>query len=40
MKKEEYSNKIKAVITSIKSFPNFGGWGLSGQGGVKGVYDI
>lgn len=26
MEKEEYSSKIKAVITSIKSFPNFRGW--------------
>ena len=40
MKKEEYSYKIKAVITSIKLFPNFGGSGGPGQGGVKGIYDI
>jgi hypothetical protein len=37
--KKEYSNKIKAVITSIKSFPNFGGWSPGGWR-VKGVYDI
>lgn len=32
MKKEEYSNQIKAVNTSIKSFPNFGGWGPRARG--------
>lgn len=40
MKKEEYSNKIKAVITSIKLFPNFRSSGGLAWGGVKGVYDI
>lgn len=39
MKKEACSNQIKAVITSIKLFPNFGGWG-PGWEGVQGIYDI
>lgn len=32
MKKEGYSKKIKAVITSIKLFPNFGALGVLGEG--------